>query len=300
MISLKLNLSTNLKFILIAFTILVVCFLIIDAYSNKSDEKALQITISLYDENRNEFLQLRSQNDSATFYLDVSFLSNYDASFQVYLLSNFMPISFSLNDGPKKIMHELLIHPSNELSISQNNKVSVDGLTNYKNDLCFVLVSNVDTFTKRFVIVNKNSNLSPKYPILQLNTDDPWCSVDGSSYNITFDKKSNKLHVLVDFMSSLNGNRYQGQFNDAKISFDVAVVILVEPDNKFYNLGIANVDEKYIEFQIPPNYILNCDSIRIMVFPFTNQYDDSFLSTYKVSLWSAPICTSKINIESGI
>lgn len=300
MIVLKLTRYKKPNFMFIIFTALIIIFLfMVFTLPHEPNEKTLQIATSLYDENHNEFLQLYTPNDSATFYLDISFLSNFNTSFQVYLLSNFTPIPFSLNDTPKQISHELLVHSSTDFSISRDNKICIDGLTAHKNDLCFIFVGKIDIFTKRFQIVNENSSLTPTYPILQLNTNETFRPIDTRTYNIMFDEKSCNLHILINFTSSLDGNRYQEQFNDGQANFDVAVLAFIEPDNKFYNFGVAKVDGQYIEFSIPLDSDSNYDSLRIIVFPFINQYDDSFLRTYKVSLWSAPICTNKINIERG-
>ena len=267
-------------------------------YHNSSNEKSLQLRTILHDKDQNEFLALRTEGESVTFYLDISFLANYDTTFQIYLLSNFVPIPFSVNDEEQRITHEFHIHAADEISISKNNKICIDGLIYNTNDLCFVFVGKTDIFIKGFQVVNENSDDFLDDQHLQGEIEDAFCSTNGRPYSIFIDENANELCAEFDFVALLNGSRYQEQFVHEGDAFDVLFAAYLEPENAFYHLGVAKVNQKNIKFRVPLNYFSEFDSIRVIAFPFVNQYNDSFLGTYRATLWSSPICTYKVKRES--
>ncbi len=253
----------------------------------------MQISMVVLNDKAERFYQMVIEGDTANFALDILYQANYHAKFKMYVLLNFEAVPYSLNGSSEAIVNELEIKPSKDICVSSGNKICVRGASKHNNDFCIVLISETDTFTKRFQIINKHSPVKLISP--EIRTRNISQSIE-QSYDIIQDHENRNVTISVDFSNELNGSRYKTMFDKNDIGFHMAVSIYNEDTCAFELVGHAYVTKKQFEFTISTQSMQEGEFVRFILFPFACQFNDSFLSTYKMTLWSSPISIDRIQI----
>ena len=260
---------------------------------DRREGKNIQISMVVLNDNAKRFHQMEIEENTAHFTLDILYQANYNEKFKMYVLSNFVAVPYSLNGNSETIVNELEIKPSEDIRVSPGNEICVREIAEQNNDFCIVLISETDTFIKRFQIINKNGSVSNVSP--EISTKGMTQSID-QSYEIIQDYDNKNIAISVDFSNALSGSRYRTSFEENEIGFNMAVAIYNESDCAFELVGYTYVTKRQFEFTISTQSMQDGDFVRIILFPFAHQYNNDFLSTYKMTLWSSPISTDRIRI----
>ena len=260
---------------------------------NYNKGKSVQVSMLVLNDKSECFFQTDVEENTAILTLNILYQTNYKVTFHLYLLLNFEVIPYSLNGQKENFVNELIITPSDEIQASTGNTICVRGLSKATNDLCFILVSDMDTFTKRFQIKNNNAVVESKYSPIEVTS--PKQTFE-QSYTVFEDSQNKNVNVIIDLAYVIEGSRYKKQFLEEDSRFNMAVVIFNEGESTFELIGCAAIEEKQFEFNISTQAVRTGDCIRILLFPFANQYNENFISTYKMTLWSSPISIDRIRI----
>lgn len=281
------------KLLFIAFILLLFVGGILMVVSERREEKSVQISMVVLNDKAERFYQMEVEDDTANFTLDILYQANYCAEFKMYVLSNFIAVPYSLNGGSETIVNKLEIKPSEDIRVSSGNRICVRGISERNNDFCIVLISETDTFTKRFQIVNKSNSVDHFSP--EISTKALTQPME-QPYEIIQDFDNRNVTISIDFSSELSGSRYKAAFDKDDIGFNMAVAIYNEDTCAFELVGYAYITKRQFEFTISTKSQQEGDIVRYILFPFAHQYNDDFLSTYKMTLWSSPISIDRIRI----
>ncbi len=140
--------------ILVMFFLFSIFSLIYFIDINSIHTHSLDVAMSVYESNKDEFLQFNTDQNYAEFNLDIAYKTNTEQKMLLFLLCNFEMIPYSLNGKPESLMNELYLQASDSIEVSRENQILVHNLSKKKNDLSFLLVSDSMIATKRFQIDN--------------------------------------------------------------------------------------------------------------------------------------------------
>lgn len=93
---------------------------------------------------------MHSDSSKTQFYLDIAYLTNTDQNCNFYLLDNFEPIPFSLNNGEYQEYYEIDLQASDTPLITEDNLITINVLEYKNNDMCVLLTNEDFVFAKRF------------------------------------------------------------------------------------------------------------------------------------------------------
>lgn len=82
--------------------------------------------------------------------MDIAYLTNTDQNCNFYLLDNFEPIPFSLNNGEYQEYYEIDLQASDTPLITEDNLITINVLEYKNNDMCVLLTNEDFVFAKRF------------------------------------------------------------------------------------------------------------------------------------------------------
>ncbi|GAU75930.1 hypothetical protein [Fusibacter sp. 3D3] len=143
---------------------------IIGVYSinTNTQNRHLQVAMSIYEQNESDFLHLVTDKNSITFNLDIAYNTSTNQTLRLYLLSNFQLAPYSLNGKPPSLKNELHLESSNNIQVTKGNQIVINNLNARKNDLSLLLVSDSMIATKRFQIDNVNGEVLALVPKVEL------------------------------------------------------------------------------------------------------------------------------------
>ena len=82
--------------------------------------------------------------------MDIAYLTNTDQNCNFYLLDNFEPIPFSLNNEEYQEYYEIDLQASDTPLITEDNLITINVLEYKNNDMCVLLTNEDFVFAKRF------------------------------------------------------------------------------------------------------------------------------------------------------
>ena len=270
-----------LLFILITAIIapLLICFSKKKRGSSYSD--FIQVAMILSDRENENVLQLNTNQSTVSLRMDLMYRSTYAAQFRMYLLSDFESVPYAMNDGPAQRFQEVRIAPSEEILCAQN-QIRIENLSRQVNDLCIVLVG-MDhdlLFTKRFQILYEKGEKAAREEDMKMI---PTAGETKQSSTPLSDFSA----VQLDFGRSIKKEAYQKAFLADPAPFTVAAVLFEEDACAFTFLGYVEAERKPFALHLPP--FPQEGRYRLLLFPYPDQYEKSFLYTYKAMLWSSPL-----------
>lgn len=293
----------------IALIIFIFILLGIGIYKNKNTEKMISIEMQLLNKENTPILS--SIVDEPYIELNFNFIvqSDFDCQAQLMMLKNFTLTPFSLNGQVEKTIYPVNIAKSDEYLQSSDNKILIQNLDSYNNDLCLLLILKNSIFTKRFQVINaaikneydhdyveavdiKDFEYEERYlsPNMQvLNLDGKITYLDDVLYNNTINCAVNIEKVLE------SSNTYTQYLDSKKEKINYAIIPVINDGEVFGNVTYVKTEKSKFAFSCKIYLDTEIENIRFIVFPFANSYNDEFLKTYKAFLWSDPIITYKIN-----
>ena len=241
----------------------------------------IQVAMILSDRENENVLQLNTNQSTVSLRMDLMYRSTYAAQFRMYLLSDFESVPYAMNDGPVQGFQEVRIAPSEEILCAQN-QIRIENLSRQVNDLCIVLVG-MDhdlLFKKRFQILYEKGEKAAREEDMKMIP-----TAGETKHSST--PLSDFSAVQLDFGRSIKEEAYQKAFLADPAPFTVAAVLFEEAACAFTFLGYAEAERKPFALRLPP--FPREGRYRLLLFPYPDQYEKSFLYTYKAMLWSSPL-----------
>ena len=128
------------------------CFVIIGIFCFNVNNSYIDTQLAIYVKSLSgeDSLALHSDSSKTQFYLDIAYLTNTDQNCNFYLLDNFEPIPFSLNNGEYQEYYEIDLQASDTPLITEDNLITINVLEYKNNDMCVLLTNEDFVFAKRF------------------------------------------------------------------------------------------------------------------------------------------------------
>lgn len=113
--------------------------------------------------------------------------------------------------------------------------------------------------------------------------------------------KQGRLYCALNIQNKLTNSQFEIDFENRK-NEEIQYAIIPIGYNKNYRFLdpiFLKTDSQSFGFEMELSDIDDLSGMRLIIFPFANEYNDNFLSTYKAFLWSNPIITHII-FKEGI
>lgn len=291
--------------------IFVVCILILSltliwkypVNDNQKQSKSFSVEMIVSDQSDLPITSYSINNNSIDILFDLIYSSDLETEGKLVLLKNFQPIPFSINGGSKKKEYEFSIFKTLEEMISKNNVISINSLDSNRNDMCILLFVKDSIYTYRFQIENTNAknNINPEFTnTYNVTTDFGEKSQFFSSSNMlglsegvlsVLDNSSNNFYCAVDLEKILADTSAIDSYKNRKKELNRYAVVPILNNQIIGDVFYCESIESRFAFKISAKDFAPFDSIRFMIFPYPNEFNNNFLKTYKAFLWSDPYIT---------
>lgn len=282
--------------------------------NNDKHYYSLETQIHVYD-GENEVIEVKTNNEKICLSIDFIFKSSAELEGNLYLLKNFEPCSFSLNGSDYLKSYKINIPSSEKYLSSRNNYIEIKDLDLTSNDMCLILMVDDLIVTKRFQITNTafdKKNTIENQDYFPVNQKMENISEFMSSYTEFIDFNTNQLYLedvikqgrlycALNIQNKLTNSQFEIDFENRK-NEEIQYAIIPIGYNKNYRFLdpiFLKTDSQSFGFEMELSDIDDLSGMRLIIFPFANEYNDNFLSTYKAFLWSNPIITHII-FKEGI
>lgn len=169
--------------------------------------------------------------------------------------------------------------------------------------MCILLFVKDSIYTYRFQIENTNAknNINPEFTnTYNVTTDFGEKSQFFSSSNMlglsegvlsVLDNSSNNFYCAVDLEKILADTSAIDSYKNRKKELNRYAVVPILNNQIIGDVFYCESIESRFAFKISAKDFAPFDSIRFMIFPYPNEFNNNFLKTYKAFLWSDPYIT---------
>lgn len=271
--------------------------------NNKKQERSIAVEMIVSDKFDSPIISYATDSSSVDVLFDLVYSSDFETDGKLILLKNFQPVSFTVNGGTKVDEYNFTIVKTSEEMISENNVISIDSLDANLNDMCILLFVQNNIFTCRFQIEN-TSIKEPKMVDFKTTYNVNIGFGEKARFYSSIDKIGSDEGVMVNLKDSCE--RFYCAIDLEKILEDTSMIELYKKRKKeiskyaivpiLNNQSIGDVfycesSESRFSFEISTAEFSSYNSIKFIIFPYPNEFENSYLKTYKAFLWSDPYIT---------
>lgn len=240
--------------------IAILCFVIIGIFHFNVNSPYIDTQLSIYVKSLSgeDSLTLDSDSSKTQFYLDISYLTNTDQNYSLYLLDNFEPVSFSLNNGEYQEYYEIDLQASDTPLITEDNLITINVLEYKNNDMCVLLTNEDFVFTKRFQLNYLRGTQNPTYKQLKVYPlDEP---LDRTSIMENF------LKIDIEYL--LSQSHFYNEFINLKSEPIYYAALILENGKISENSTPFVFTTEQTRFAVPVDTNLKEGKNCILIYPF--------------------------------
>lgn len=297
--------------------VFIICIIIISitligyiTIKNKKQDKSFTVEMVISDMDDKTITSYSTDDNSIEILFDLIYSSDFESDGKLVLLKNFQPVSFAINGGAQIKEYAFKIIKTSEEMISQNNIISINTLDDELNDICILLFVKNDIYTCRFQV--ENSSIKKNNKITELRNTYKFDSGFGEKVQFfssldtigidenvlsTLNDATNNFYCAVDIEKILENTSMFNSYMKRKKEVSKYAIVPILDNQAIGEVFYCESTESRFAFKINVTEFPPFDNIRFMIFPYPNEFNDTYLKTYKAFLWSDPFITYNLGYK---